>query len=240
MIRSSPSTVRQSLASARTLSFVRALARSASHAALRPGGHVDREALNDRVCVQARVPDIDVSHHRKGRHRVSICAGSRHDDRAPRSLVEAEIARGHGEARRQPLHIPLERPRQRLVEIVDAEHQPTVWRGEEPKVGEMRVAAQLRVNAGSCAVREVGRHDVGRAAEEREGRHEHPPVTNRHQLGETRPCLLVEQLHGVTANRRGLPRPVRRPWDISPRSPPPRPPLVDAEPAPRRLRFDLQ
>ena len=210
------------------------------HAPLRPGGHVDREALNDHVCVQARVPDIDVPHHREARHRVAICAGSRQDDRAPRSLVEAEIASGHGEARRQPLHIPLERPRQRLVEIVDAEHQPTVRRGEEPEVGEMRVTAQLRVNAGSCAVREVGRHDVGRAAKERERRHEHPPITNRHQLRETRPRLLLEQLHRVAANRSGLPRSMRRPWDLSPRSLPPRPPLVDAEATRCRLRFDLR
>ncbi len=210
------------------------------HTPLRPGGHLDREALNDRVCVQARVPDIDVPHHREARHRLAIRARSRQYDRTPRSLVEAEIPSGHREARRQPLHIPLERPRQRLVEIVDAEHQPTVRRGEEPEVGEMRVTAQLRVKARSRAVREVRRHDVGRAAKEGERRHEHSPITNRHQLRKTRPCLLLEQFHRVAANRGGLPRSMRRTRDLSPRSLPPRPPLVRAEATRCRLRFDLR
>ena len=60
-------------------------------------------------------------------------------------LVEAAIPARDREARREPLHVPLERARQRLVEVVDAEDQPAVGCGEDAEVGQVRVAAELRV-----------------------------------------------------------------------------------------------
>ena len=67
-----------------------------------------------------RVPDVQVPHRRRTRasprgrrahRRESIVARARR--------VEAAVAAGHGEARHEPLHVPFERPRQRLVEVVD-------------------------------------------------------------------------------------------------------------------------
>ena len=73
-------------------------------------------------------------------------------------VVEAAIAAGDGEARDEALDVPLERAGQRLVEVVDAEDHPAVRRRERAEVGEVRVAAELCVEAGARAAREVGRH----------------------------------------------------------------------------------
>ena len=145
------------------------------------------------------------------------------------ALVEPEISSGDGEARRQPLDVPFERPRQRLVEIVDAEHEAAIRGSEEPEVREVRVAAQLSVQARSCAVREVCRHDVGRAAKERERRDEHSSVANRHQLRQTCSRLFLEQFDRVAADRGGLPGSVRRARHLRPRRLPARPPLCGGE-----------
>ena len=121
-------------------------------------------------------------------------------------LVEASIPTRDREARREPLHVPLERPRQRLVEVVDAEDEPPVRRREDAEVREVRVAAELRVQARSRPIREVGRHQVGGAAEEGERRSEHAPVPDRAELGQSRSRLLLEQLDRVSAHRPRLPR----------------------------------
>ena len=67
--------------------------------------------------------------------------------------VEAPVAPRDGEARDQPLHVPLERAGQRLVEVVHAEDEPAVRRGEDAEVRQVRVAAELRVQPGARAVR---------------------------------------------------------------------------------------
>ena len=157
----------------------------------------------------------------------------------PRPLVKPEIPSGDGEARRKPLHVPLERSRQRLVEIIDAEHQATIRGGEDPEIREMRVATQLSVESRSGAVREVGGHDVGRATVESERRDEHPPVANRDQLREACLRLLLEQLHRVAADRGGLPVSMRRTRYLRPGSLSARPPLGNGE-ATARPRIDVR
>ena len=168
------------------------------------------EALADARDVEARVPDVDVPHLREARHRLAVLAHRRRHDRAAIGIVEAAIPARDREARGEPLHVPLERPRQRLVEVVDAEDEPPIGRGEDAEVREVRVAAELRVQARPRPVREVGRHQVGGAAEEGERRREHPPVPDRAELGKSRLRLLLEEIDRVTAHRRRLPLPVRR------------------------------
>ena len=225
-IRSSPSTVRQSLANARRLSFVRALATFACEAlhllARRP---VARKLVQDVRDVEARVPDVDVAHLREARHRFAVLAHSRHHDRTAHRIVEASVPAGDGEARGEPLHVPLERPRQRLVEVVDAEDKPPIRRGEDAEVREVRVAAELRVQARPRPIREIGRHEVCAAAEERERRHEHAPVPDRAELRQTRLRLLLEQIDRVAAHRRRLPGGVRRARQLAARGLAPRGPL---------------
>ena len=63
------------------------------------------------------------------------------------------VARRQDEARRHPLHVALERPGQRLVEVVEVEHQPALGGGEDAEVGQVGVTAQLDLEAGGRGVR---------------------------------------------------------------------------------------
>ena len=175
--------------------------------------------------VEARVPDVDVAHLREARHRFAVLTHRRHHDRAADRLVEAAIPARDREARGEPLHVPLEWPRQRLVEVVDAEDEPPIGRGEDAEVGEVRVAAELSVQPGPRPIREVGRHQVGAAAEEGERRHEHAPVPDRAELRQTRLRLLLEEIDGVSAPRRRLPVGVRRARQLAARGLAPSSPL---------------
>jgi hypothetical protein len=109
----------------------------------------------------------------------------------------------------EPLDVPLERAGQRLVEVVDAEHEPPVGRREPTEVRQMRVAAQLHLEPASWRRGQIGRHRVGRAPEERERRHRHAPVADRHQLRHAGRRLLLEQVDRIGPIGRGLPLAVR-------------------------------
>ena len=103
------------------------------------------ELVADRRDVEARVPDVDVPHLREARHRFAVLAHRRRHDRAAGRIVEAALPAGDRETGGKPLDVPLERPRQRLVEVVEAEDEPPVRRGEDAEVREVRVAAELGV-----------------------------------------------------------------------------------------------
>ena len=114
------------------------------------------ELVADRRDVEARVPDVDVPHLREARHRFAVLAHRRRHDRAAGRVVEAALPAGDRETGGEPLHVPLERSRQRLVEVVEAEDEPPVGRGEDAEVREVRVAAELGVQS-RCAARPRGR-----------------------------------------------------------------------------------
>ena len=109
-----------------------------------------------------------------------ICAisriASRYDWRTARLIasrcfgVEPAVPPGDREAGHQPLDVPLERAGQRLVEVVEAEHQPPVRGREAAEVRQVRVPAQLHRQAGPRGAGQVGGHQVGGAAVERERR----------------------------------------------------------------------
>ena len=65
--------------------------------------------------------------------------------------AEAAVAPGDREAGDEPLDVPLERSRQGLVEVVDIEDERPVRRRIDAEVGEVRVAAELRVQVGPGA-----------------------------------------------------------------------------------------
>ena len=120
-------------------------------------------------------------------------------------LVEAAVAAGDGEARDEPLDVPLERAGKRLVEVVEAEDDLAVGGGEAAEVRQVRVAAELGVQPGARAGREVGGHQVRGAAVEGERRDEHAAVADRHELGHAGLRLLLEQLDRVGAVQGRLP-----------------------------------
>ena len=126
------------------------------------------KAVVDLVDVEARVPDVDVAHLREAAHRRAIAARRCEHGRPSLRLVEAAVATRDLEAGGEPLDVPLERTRQRLVEVVDVEHQTAVRRGKASEVGEMRVSAQLRAKVRARRRRQVGGHDRRGPAVERE------------------------------------------------------------------------
>jgi hypothetical protein len=98
-----------------------------------------------------------------------------------------------------------------LVEVVEVEREMSLGRPEDAEVRDVRIAAQLHADARPRRRREIGRHDRRSAAEEREGRDEHPPVTDRGQLGDPGGRLLLENVDRVRAPRRRFPLPVAAP-----------------------------
>ena len=72
-------------------------------------------------------------------------------------------------------------------------------RGEHAEVRQVGVAAELDGQTGGRGVREIGGHDLRRAAVEGERRDHHPPVPDRHQVGLAGEVLLLEQPHRVRA-----------------------------------------
>ena len=149
------------------------------------------------VDVDPGVPEVERPHLGERAHRRAIVPRDGQVDPLALGRVELAIAPGDREARDEALDVPLERAGQRLVEVVEAEDQPPVGSGERPEVRQVRVAAQLRVQRRARAVREIGRHQAGGAAVERERRRQHSPVTDRKQLLQPRLLLLLEECHRI-------------------------------------------
>ena len=96
---------------------------------------------------------------------------------------EAVVARGDGEAGGHPLQVVLERARQRLVEVVQTEQELPLGRRETAEVGQVRITAELDLQAGGRRAGQIGRHHLRRPPVEGERRHHHPAVPHRHQIG---------------------------------------------------------
>ena len=82
--------------------------------------------------------------------------------------LESPIARDDVQAAREPLDVPFPRAGNRLVEVVDVEHEAAFGRRELPEVGDVRVTTGLHPQPGDGRRGEVHRHDRGRTSEERE------------------------------------------------------------------------
>ncbi len=116
------------------------------------------------------------------------------------------MAAGHGEARRQALHVPFERAGERLVEVVHVEDEPALRSAEQAEVRQVRVTAQLHGDAGVRRGGEVGGHQQSRPPVERERRGRHPLVPQRNDVEIPRGGLPLEQRDRVGAVRSRTPR----------------------------------
>ena len=145
------------------------------------------------VHVQVGVPDGEIALSREPGHRLAIAGGGGEHDLPSLLRAEPVVAAGYRQARRQPLHVPLERSRMGLVEVVDVEGQPPLRGGEDAEVAHVRVPAQLHVQPGVLRARQVGRHDQRAASVERERRRDHAPVPDRDELGHPRDRLALQQ-----------------------------------------------
>ncbi len=101
-------------------------------------------------------------------------------------------------------------PGERLVEVVDVEHEVALRRGEATEVREVGVAAELHLDPRARGPGQIGGHHVGGPAEEGERRGDHPPVADRDQLGHARRGLLLQQRDRIGAVGPRLPLGVAR------------------------------
>ena len=164
-MRRSPSTSRESFENACTLSRLNALATTLSRRLRILLADLGTQLRHQLLDLEAGVPDLEVAHPGELRHPRAVRGnGLEHDALLLRDR-EAAVARGDQHADREALDVPLPRARQRLVEVVDVEDEPSLGRRVEAEVREVRVAAALHDEAGPRSGGEVGRHDQRRAAD---------------------------------------------------------------------------
>ncbi len=185
------------------------------------------EEAGDLVDIDPGVPDLEESHRGVVRHLGAVAVRGQACRGAGIAVAEFLIAGGDGKAGRQPLEIPVERGRERLIEIVHVEDQPPVGRGEHAEVQQVRVTAGLHPDVGRGRVREIPCHRRRRAAEVRERRGSHAPIPDRDQIRHPAAGLLLEHGDRVRPARRRLPLCMARAG---------RPPAVLAPPAPPLIR----
>ena len=109
-----------------------------------------------------------------------------------RARRDAVVPGGQHEARRETLEVPLPRALAGLVEIVDVEHRGALPRGVHAEVGEVRIAAELGVDAGVGLGPEIVGHELRGAPIEGERRDRH---ARRAQRDEARLSGLRDRHH---------------------------------------------
>ena len=186
------------------LSLVRALASPFSARLTQLARHGGLVAGEHLVDVEARVEDLQVALPGEGGHGGAVAGRAGPDHGLAVGVGEAPVAAGHLEAGRQALDVPLERSRQGLVEVVDVEVQAPLGGAEDAEVRQVGVAAELDAQAAGRRGGQVGGHDQGRPAVEGEGRDQHAPVADGHELGHAGLRLALEQGDRVRALRAGV------------------------------------
>ena len=204
MIRGSPSTSVVSLLNARRLSFARSW-RDFLHQLAALDARRALKLRQQRLGIDPRVPQVKRLHRRQAPHRLAIGTSHRQVHPAPLTGVKPEVASSDREASDQPLEIPLKRARQRLVKIVDVEHQPPIRCCERTEVRQVSITAQLHGQAGFGQGREIRGHQVRGTAVERKRRDHHPSVADRDQLRHPRRGLFLQQLNRIATTRRRQP-----------------------------------
>ena len=145
-------------------------------------GHLRQHRTDLVLDVDARVPEIHRPHGGEVPHRLAVRPADFEVDAGAHLRAEAALTARNRKAGGQALDVPFEWAGKRLVEVVEAEDQTPVRSREATEVGQMRVAAELRLQSRAGAVGEVGRHQSGRTPVEGERRDEHPSVPDRDQL----------------------------------------------------------
>ena len=181
------------------------------------------------VHLKARIPHIQAAHARELAHRIAVAGDRLQQDRAALLVRIAVVAPRHLHAHRQPLDVPLPRPRKRLIKVVEVKHHPSIRGRKQPEVGQVRVTAELHMQPRVRARRQVGGHDQGRPAIERKRRDQHPPIADRHQLRNPRRRLRLQQLHRIGTVRSRAEICVARPRHLTTRRASPRRALCHAQ-----------
>ena len=157
------------------------------------------------VDVHLGVPDVQVALAGQLPHDLPVARGRGEHDLPAVLVAEPVLPRGHLQAGRQPLHVPLPGRGQRLVEVVDVEEQLALGRAEEAEVGQVRVPARLHDHPGGRGAGQVAGHGQGRAAVVGERGLHHPAVPHRDQVRNPGRALRLQQRDRVGPVRRRLP-----------------------------------
>ena len=131
---------------------------------------VRRQHRQEIRFVQARVPDLQNVHLGEVFHVRAIAVGARDGGVTSVAVAQPIGSRGQHEGSGEALDVPFPGRRQRLVQIVDVEQQSAFGSREPAEIEQMRVAANLDMDAGGRRLGKVGRHHPRRSAIERERR----------------------------------------------------------------------
>ena len=210
-MRCLPSTDVVSFDRARRLSLPRDLARFFSNRRNASGPRRVSQTWCTLVSSSRVVPEVEVSPRRVADHRAAVGTRRSLHDPGPGLAIELAGACRDLEACEETLDVPLPRPGERLVEVVEVEHDHPVRGCEPAEVRQVRVAAALHPDARARRRGQVRGHHRRRAAIERERGRGHPGVPDRDQLLHAARRLLLQDRHRAPAIGRGLPRPVAAP-----------------------------
>ena len=188
-----------------------------------------RTRLSSIAGFEVVVPRAQAPHPGGLAHPVPVLSDPGHHDRAPVGRGKATVTSHDLETGREALDVPFPRAGQGLVEIVDVENHPALGRAEQAEVRQVRVTAQLHGHPRCRGSRQVGCHDQRGAPVERERRHQHPPVTDGHQLRHPARRLLLQQRYRVRAVWCGLPSSVARPGRLLASGPAPGQTLIHGQ-----------
>ncbi len=153
--------------------------------------------LDHPVERDAVVPEFEGTAFRILLHPVAIHRDGRHHEARRRAATEPHVPRGDHEARREALQIPFPRAERDFIEVVQIEDELPFRRGEAAEVHQMAVAANRHDDAGVLHLAEIVRLKDRTAAKERERRHRHAPVPERHEPGDTAFAAAAQQLDRI-------------------------------------------
>ena len=151
------------------------------------------------------MPDVELALLCKVGHRATILLGAGAHGVLAVLLGEAAVAPADLDARHEAHDVPLPGPGRGLVKVVDVKDEVARVAHEDAEVADVRVADALDLDAGDGHGGEVGGHDDGAAAVERERRDAHALVAQRHEARVARDGLLLDEVDRRLAGRARLP-----------------------------------
>ena len=157
------------------------------------------EVVDELVEACALVPDVEQRQGGVVPHPVAVGVDRRRHGGVRLARLHPVLPRRHHQAGGEAGHVPLEGPGQGLVEVAQVEVEVALRRGPQPEVQDMRVTAELHLDAAVRPGGQVGRHDRRRAAVEVPRRERHALVPERGELGEPDVVLGQERVDGIVA-----------------------------------------
>src|SRR5262249_29644018 len=136
-------------------------------------------------------------HHRHPSHRLPVLPSRRGRPITACCITPPICICRDGQNSHHSLNVPIPRPRQRRVEIIEVENELTLRRGKESEVRQMTIAARLYGDPRDGRGCEVMRHNRRGSPVEGKRRLRHPTHSHRHQFLNPHSVLALEDLHWI-------------------------------------------